>query len=317
MIVLRGIYMATIHFNSECDDDVRRRHLYEGHIFVFAPRPSSVALCQFADQLIRDAFGDLSPEKAQYKFAVEEYAAILSRLKPKFINHPKAKECIRAILDDIGCSLEKTYFDVPRMRTSTSDGYLTAGIAYAWHPHRDTWYSAPQCQINWWMPIYALQANNGVAFHPRYWSNPIKNDSRRYNYYEWNKIYRPSAAQFLKEDTRPLPRPTEAVDFGQQVHPVCPVGGIIMFAGAQLHSSVPNNSGMTRFSIDFRTVNYDDLVARIGAPNIDSQCTGTSLRDFLRASDLAQLSEEVVSLYDDDSASAGTGELVYTPREQA
>ena len=44
----------------------------------------------------------------------------------------------RRILDDFGCDAEKTYFDVPRMRSSTSDNYLTTGIAFAWHPHRDT-----------------------------------------------------------------------------------------------------------------------------------------------------------------------------------
>jgi hypothetical protein len=44
---------------------------------------------------------------------------------------------------------EHVIFDMPRLRSSTSDNYLTTGIAYEWHPHRDTWYSAPQCQINW------------------------------------------------------------------------------------------------------------------------------------------------------------------------
>ena len=139
--------MNTIYFNADVDDEVRRQRLYEGQLFVYAPRPGSIALCELADGLIREAFGDLSPEKAQYSLPVEEYAAVLSRLKPQFIHHPKAKECIRAILNDLGCDIGETYFDVPRMRTSTSDGYLTTGIAYAWHPHRDTWYSAPQCQI--------------------------------------------------------------------------------------------------------------------------------------------------------------------------
>ena len=305
--------MNTVYFDSLLSDEMRRERLYQGQLFVFSPRPSSVALCQFADELIREAFGELSPEKAQYSLPVEEYAAILSRLKPKFIHHPRSKECIQGILHELGCELSKTYFDVPRMRTSTSHGYLTTGIAYAWHPHRDTWYSAPQCQLNWWIPIYGIDSNHGVAFHPRYWKDPIKNDSSRYNYYEWNKKFRPIASQFVKEDPRPLPRPTEPVELEPQIRPVCPVGGIILFAGAQLHSSVPNNSGATRFSIDFRTVNLDDLVAKVGAPNIDSACTGTALRDFLRANDLSQISDDVVSLYDDETAVTGAGELVYTP----
>ena len=70
---------------------------------------------------------------------------------------------------------------------STSDDYLTSGIAYAFHPHRDTWYSAPMCQINWWLPIYEVEAGNVMAFHPHYYSRPVNNGSNRYNYQEWNE----------------------------------------------------------------------------------------------------------------------------------
>ena len=52
--------------------------------------------------------------------------------------------------------------------------YLTSGISYAFHPHRDTWYSAPFCQINWWIPVYEIVPENVMAFHPRYWTQPVK-----------------------------------------------------------------------------------------------------------------------------------------------
>ena len=29
-----------------------------------------------------------------------------------------------------------------------------------------------------------------MAFHPRYWLQPVKNSSADYNYYTWNKLYR-------------------------------------------------------------------------------------------------------------------------------
>jgi hypothetical protein len=163
--------MNTVYFNSRLSDDDRRNRLYEGKIFIFEPKPSSLALCEFADELIREAFGGLDPEKAQYSLPVEEYAGILARLKPKFIHHPKSKECIQQLLAELDCDLNKTYFDVPRMRTATSDGYLTTGIAFAFHAHRDTWYSAPQCQLNWWMPIYEIDSNDALAFHPQYWTS--------------------------------------------------------------------------------------------------------------------------------------------------
>jgi hypothetical protein len=229
---------------------------------------------------------------------VEEFAALLAELKPKFIHHPTSKERIRELLGYHGCNLDRTYFDVPRLRTSTSDDYLTAGISYAFHPHRDTWYSAPFSQLNWWIPIYPVVPENVMAFHPQYWSNPVRNGSRRYNYYEWNQTSRQTAAQHIKTDTRDQPKPEESVQLEPHVRVVPEVGGVMLFSGNQLHSTVPNTSGRTRFSIDFRTVNIDDVVSHREAPNVDSECTGTSLRDFLRASDFERIPEDVALAYE-------------------
>lgn len=292
--------MNTIFFDSTMNDDERRQHLYNGQLFVFSPCPSAIALCEFARELIEEAFAPLDPREAQYSLPVEEYVAILAKLKPYFIHHPKSKQFIQGILSELGCDLSKTYFDVPRMRTATHGGYLTSGIAYAFHPHRDTWYSAPSCQLNWWFPIYDIESENAMAFHPRYWSQPVKNGSSGYNYYEWNKENRKNAAQHIKTDTRKQPHAEEPLELEPQLRLVSKVGGIIIFSGAQMHSTVPNTSGRTRFSIDFRTVHIDDVVAHRGAPNIDSACTGTTLRDFLRATDFSQIPEDLILPYENE-----------------
>jgi hypothetical protein len=305
----------TIYYDSPVSDDVRRQQIYDGQLFAFSPRKSILNFVDFARSMIKDAFGDSDPRTAQDSMDVERYATLLGKLKPAFIHHPESKRHLQNIFVELGCDLEKTYFDVPRMRSSTSDGYLTTGIAFAWHPHRDTWFSAPPCQINWWLPIYELDSDNAMAFHPRYWSEPLKNSSAGYNYYTWNKLYRgENVAKLTKEDPRPLPRATEPVQLDPQIRLICPVGGVILFSAAQLHSSVPNTSGVTRFSIDYRAVHLDDVVARRGAPNIDSACEGTVMRDFLRGSDLSRLPEEIVALYDDGTAA--DGELLYVPKNQ-
>lgn len=90
-------------------------------------------------------------------------------------------------------------------------------------------------------------------------------------------------------------------------------GGLIMFSGAQLHSTVPNTSGKTRFSIDFRLVNIDDVANRRGAPNVDSACTGTTLRDYLRGTDLAHIPEDLVALYDTPPADGAPSESLSNP----
>lgn len=305
--------MSTIYFDPSSSDDVRRQFIYGGALLVQSPLSSTLAFCAFARELIHDAFGALDPRKAQYNMPVEEYAAILGKLKPLFIHHPRSKAYLKEIFEEMGCDPAKTYFEVPKMRSSTSDNYLTAGIAYAWHPHRDTWYSAPPCQVNWWMPVFDIESENAMAFHPRYWDEAVENTSAGYNYYQWNKYHRTNVSQYVKADPRPLPRASTALELEPQIRLICPVGGMIIFSGAQMHSSVPNTSGSTRFSIDFRSVHLDDLVDRRGAPNIDSACTGTVLGEFIRAQDFARLPEEIIALYDSGTEPATAEHRVFRP----
>jgi hypothetical protein len=293
--------MHSIYVDAEFSDDERRQKLYDGDLFVYSPRPSTLALTEFAGEMARQAFHPLDPETAQFDMAVEDYAALLAELKPRFIHHPESKRLIQEMLVDFGCDPEQVYFDVPRMRSSTSDDYLTTGIAFAFHPHRDTWYSAPFTQLNWWLPIFAIGDDNGLAFHPRYWQTPVQNSSRVYNYAEWNATSRKIAATQIGTDTRVQPVPEEEVELVPQIRPICKPGGIILFSGAQLHSSVPNTSGRTRFSIVLRTVHLGDAVEGRMAPNIDSECTGTTMGDYLRVSDLEHIPAEVVAEYDTPS----------------
>lgn len=279
-------------------DDERRHALYSGDIVVHTGSAAIEAFVGFTRGLVEEAFGGRDPETAQYSMGVEEYAAVLGALKPAFIHHPECKNHLRAILVEHGCDPELTYFDVPRLRTSTSDDYLTTGIAYAFHPHRDTWYSAPMMQLNWWLPVYDVTPDNVVAFHPAYFDRGIANGSDRYNYYAWNRDSRAIAASQIGEDTRDQPKPEEPIDLEPQIRPVPPVGGVMVFSGAQLHSSVPNSSGRTRISVDFRVVHRADVEAGRGAPNVDSHCTGTTMRDYLRIGDLARLPAEVIEPYD-------------------
>jgi hypothetical protein len=109
----------------------------------------------------------------------------------------------------------------------------------------------------------------------------------------------------IGRDTRVQPHAEEPLEFEPDVRFVVPPGGVIVFSGAQLHSTVPNTTNMVRWSIDFRTINIDDLVSKRGAPNTDSASTGTSLRDFLRVADFASVPEDIVAAYDDGVPAGG------------
>jgi hypothetical protein len=303
--------MSTLFFDSPAPGKIRSKRLYEGDIFVFDPRPSSRALCEFARSMIEEAFGAIDPRYAQFEMPVERYVEIVAPLKPRFIHHPRTMELLKAMVTEFGSDLERTFIDVPRLRMVTHGGYLTSGVGYVHHPHRDTWYSAPMCQLNWWLPIYEIESESSMAFHPRYWNQPVRNSSSEFNYYEWNAVGRRNAAKHIQSDTRKQPHALEPLELQPEVRAVPPECGVIQFSAAQLHSTVPNTCGQTRYSIDFRTVNIDDVASKAGAPNLDSAPTGTSLRDFVRGSDSAPISDDILKLYDTQTSTKG--ELVFRP----
>jgi hypothetical protein len=289
--------MTVIYFDSPMSDDERRQRLFGGDLFVYSPTPHSLELCAFAREMAEKAFAPNFPPDAQHHLAAREYVDVLAGLKPAFINHPRSKELVRGILADLGADVEQTHFDVPRLRTMTSE-YLNAGLTLQFESHRDTWFSAPMSQLNFWMPVYDVEEANVMAFHPLYFSTGVRNSSRDYNYADWVAHGRTAAAQQVNVETRKQPELEQEIEREPDVRVITPPGGILIFSGAQLHTTVPNTSGRTRFSIDFRVVNRVDVEAGVGAANVDSECTGTTLGDFLRATDLSHLPSELIDSYD-------------------
>jgi hypothetical protein len=293
-----GTTLPTIYLDSKLTDERRRHRLYGGHLFAFSATTSSASLCALARELSEQAFAPHDPQVAQESMPAEKYVAILAELKPTFIHHPEAKRLIAAMLSELGCDVEKTYFDVPRLRTMAHGEYLKAGLAYQFHAHRDTWFSAPHQQLNWWLPVYEIESENSMAFHPQYFDRAIRNSSSSYDYEEWNRTGRQQAAKQVTKETRKQPQPEEPLELESDTRVVTPPGGTLVFSAAQLHSTVPNTTSRTRFSIDFRTVSLDDLLEGVAAPNVDSECSGTTLRDFLRATDHSPLPDEIVARCD-------------------
>jgi hypothetical protein len=289
--------MTVIFFDSAMSDDERRQKLFGGDLFVYSATPHSMELRAFARQMAEEAFAPHFPPDAQHHMGAQEYVDVLAKLKPTFINHPRSKELVAEILGDLGVDLAQAYLDVPRLRTMTSE-FLNAGLTLQFESHRDTWFSAPFSQLNYWIPVYDVEETNAMAFHPRYFAGGVRNSSRVYNYAEWVAHGRAAAATQVEAETREQPELEQEIEREPDIRVITPPGGILLFSGAQLHTTVPNTSGKTRFSIDFRVVNRQDVESRAGARNVDSECTGTNLGDFLRATDLSRLPDDLIASYD-------------------
>ena len=302
--------MSATLLEPQISDCERRRALYAGDTIVYTPRTSSRAFCDHAWELIAEAFAPLDPAHAQFELPVERFVAIIAPLKTRFTQHPRSKELLRRLLEDLGCDAHETYFDVPKLRIVSSDGYLTSGVGYAYKAHRDIWYACPPSQINWWLPITEITERCALIIHPKYFDRPVANNSSDFDAYRWNADGRKSAAQHITSDPRPHPHLREKLDLDSQIivgHP----GSIIAFSAQHLHGTVPNDSGRTRFSIDFRTVHRRDIEEQRGAKLIDNESTGTTIRDFLCLTGYSRLPESVIQKY--EVGESHDGVLVFDP----
>jgi hypothetical protein len=298
--------VSPIYCDPAVDECERRSLLYDGAIVVLSPNGATSELCAFAREVLCEAFAGTHPQTAQHDMPLEAFAALISDVKSRFIKHPRAKELVRDVLSSLGCDIGRTYYDAPRLRTSRSVGNPADGTVPPFAVrglHRDTWYSAPMGQLNFWLPVFPVEPSNGLAFHVGYFDQPVSNSSATYDHRGWNSKRRfteqANTDKLNKEATRGLPRALEPIEMARTVVPVPPVGGVINFSGQHLHSSVVNNSGRSRYSIDFRIVHVDDAIAGRSAPNVDAACTGSAFSDFVCAADFSAMPAELVEQFNE------------------
>ncbi|MFE9500629.1 phytanoyl-CoA dioxygenase family protein [Streptomyces collinus] len=173
-----------------------------------------------------------------------------------------------------------------------TSGFLNAGPGLLLEAHRDTWYADPFSQINWWMPIFDYTTESGMAFYPHYFTKGIENDSQFYDLQEWRTNGMAQAAKRKERVPGDNSMARKKLESSSDLRIVMPPGAIMLFSAAHLHATTPNTSGRTRFSLDFRTVNMQDVLTGTSADNVDTAARGTTLGDFSRLSDGSKLHTE-------------------------
>jgi len=281
-----------IIIDPDVSGDELRRTLYAGHLVILTRLQSLWDFVEYTREELTELFAPHDPEHVHEHVDPAEMAKILGVWKPRYIHSDKSRKLVRAVIEEAGFSPNETHYDLPKPRTSFPLGHLNTGVAFAFPWHRDTWYSAPAQQINWWLPVFPVRDDNAMGFDLASFDQAVPNTSGGFDYYE-NNASRLTTATGVTREVQSRPG---AIDHkpAQELVILPAPGEVLLFSGNQLHASTPNTSGRARFSVDFRIVNVPDLLAGRGAPLVDAYCTGTAIRDFINVADESTFDEQTV-----------------------
>ncbi len=257
-----------------------RAGIYAGKVFrVPATAASRLLVAGVLAALDAEFTGETPHRKLQFELPGEELFRRIGKLRAAFLVDASLRERLFALLNEQGFLTSENAVDPLRLRAVTHLGHENPLAAPAYTAHRDTWYANPQAQVNWWIPLHDVTEADSFKFYHSLFGKPVPNESADFDYDEWMET-----VGWQNTSGKRAVYPTAEESSYASVEGTafaCNAGDIILFSAAHLHQTVKNASGLTRFSIDFRTVHLADSEAGGGAPNVDNKSRGSALKDYL------------------------------------
>jgi hypothetical protein len=269
-------------------------HIYKGDVLRLLGLEPMRELVDFTRAFLEDAFAPFAPVEIHKHLSHEQQTVSFAERQRDFARSPEVRRLWRAVFEHAGLAAEGLARDslylrfqphqpagaaVPRART-------TATIAF----HRDTWGSNLYAQTNWWAPIYDITEGRTFAIYPSLWDRPVANTSADFDLAAILERSKAGGRNAVDADTA-IPHLTERLEVSDATPVVIAPGEIIAFSSAHAHAGVPNSTGLTRISLETRTLWIDDVRTGRGAPNLDGYAPWMSPGMFRRVNDEIPLNE--------------------------
>ena len=268
--------------------------IYAGEIIRIAELPAMAALVALTRAWLEDALHPWAPPEIHRYLSHDEQTLRFAQCQNAFARSKEVREHWRAVVESLGLAPDALACDRLHLRfqphreprQSTPRARTTATIAF----HRDTWGSNLNAQTNWWAPIYPITTGRTVALYPHLWQQALRNCNADFDMRALLERSHRDGRNAVDADEA-IPHLLEAIDPQQGVAVDIAPGSLIAFSGAHAHAGVGNNTGLTRISFETRSVLIDDVLAGLGAPNIDGHAPWRTPGLFRRMSDTRRLND--------------------------
>jgi hypothetical protein len=276
-----------------CDPEEFHRCIYAGAILRLDGTTSFAAIVAFTRRFLENAFAPHPPPEIHRHLSHEEQVETFAALSRDYARSAEVKRLWRALFEEVGLDTAAIARDRLRLRfqphrDATAPDRRAAGVSTVAF-HRDTWGTNLYAQTNWWAPVYTLAPGRTMALFPSLWSRPVKNSSADFDLGrvmarrdgDRRSVGADDMIPHLQEDVPP--------ELGVPV--LVEPGTVIAFSSAHAHTGVGNRTGLTRISLETRTVAIADVLSGRGAPNLDGRAPWIAPGLFRRVSDGAPLHE--------------------------
>lgn len=258
--------------------------IFSGRILYFERLNPMAEAVREVQELLHAVFEPHAPESAHELLQTDEYQTRFDKAQQEFRASSRIKRHIYEAIGAAGAHLPDTFCDRLRLRASPPQHHNSdrAFFRSSTPVHRDSWGSAILSQINWWFPVFPLDRDRTLVIYPAHWSTRVANNAEGWDWKRAGKDNR----------TPRLPTAQGPVDDSGEIRITVPPGTLAAFSAAHLHAGVLNTTRLTRFSVETRTINLDDLLTKRGAPKVDGLGERPAYEWFHRVTDGKSLAEE-------------------------
>lgn len=273
--------------NPPADASALYAALYAGEVVRFSGLPSMAALASFTRAFVEEQLAPHPPVEIHRHLDPRALPTRLAAVQSEYARSAEVKRLWRDLFEGVGLDPADTARDRLKLRFQVPS---ESGAAPAWSRstatvgfHRDSWGTNLAAQVNWWAPVWPITAERTFAIYPQLWDVSIPNNSADFDLADVMERLR--TAPETVGSGQLAPHPTQAVDSAGGVPVVLDPGEIIAFSSAHAHVGVPNHTGLTRISLETRTVSIADVREQRGAPNVDGEARWVAPGLFRRLSD--------------------------------
>ncbi|MEJ2761187.1 MAG: hypothetical protein P8126_06505 [Gammaproteobacteria bacterium] len=234
--------------------------LFAGELIIFRGVDAVRDLVSRGRTVVEEAFESDSPWLAEGRLPEAEFQDRVRRARKRVQNDAGSEDAWQQILATLGFPSEEMLRDRLRLRVVPSRSGIRSRTSRPLEPHRDSWGSGIMAQVNWWLPLYPLAPTRTMLIWPGRFDCPVDNTSAEWDY-DTLMRQRGSDYPLLPVARLAPPEPGEPV----LIEP----GELLAFSAVHLHAGIADESGLTRLSLDTRTVWRRDVEEDRGAPNVD------------------------------------------------